>query len=111
VTQENSATSEQSAGAAEELSSQAESLRNIIQLLIEAIRGQQNQNLVNSAVRLSVHQESPKPHPTHSSKVPGTKKQESSHSSENGQWKGLKGALGLEPQGIPSKNDPRFQDV
>ena len=116
VTQENASTSEEAASAAEELAAQADSLRSVVRTLIQTIRGGQDRGLQTEAS-------------AEGTSVPAARKASAAVSAEGGKVVHLKNSTGKRSaakktahapelkkvagmeSGVPSENDPRFNDV
>lgn len=97
VTQTNATTSEESASAAEQLSAQASSLKGVVDLLVETIKG-------------AVNKEEVKPTPKYSApkNVVEFKKTKPEVKPLTTQYKKV---VGLDHSPIPRGNDPRFEEV
>ncbi|HLE00243.1 MAG TPA: methyl-accepting chemotaxis protein [Bdellovibrionota bacterium] len=127
VTQENAATSEESASAAEELSAQAVSLKGVVQVLIQTIKGgDENQQQQNTAAVASDHGarvSGPAVAKTHAKvlhiKNANSRKNSAgsgAHSNQSKLPEPLKKAVGGDyssGNGVDttSEDDPRFKDV
>ena len=110
VTQTNAATSEESASAAQELSSQADALQSAVGLLVVTIRGEGSQTDQTSSYRAPVSSKktaTPRAG-THADNVVSIKKAKPSVKTTDSR---SKKAVNFEVDHIPSENDPRFEEV
>lgn len=109
VTQTNAATSEEAAQAAEELSAQAESLRTMVHVLVETIKGADHNGatkaapIVAKATKASTHM----PRKEHAKVIP-IKKAAVVTKTSTSRPMPMKKASG---DAIPSHNDTRFEEV
>lgn len=105
VTQTNSTTSEETASAAEQLSAQAVSLKNVVDLLVVTIKGGENTKVsvtMPKATRRSTPPSNVVPLKTAAKKsAPAVKPVTTQY----------KKAVGMEGSQIPMGNDPRFEEV
>lgn len=102
VTQSNAASSEETASAAEELSSQSDALRSVVNLLVQAIHGDRvtdSRTIQNSTQKIS-NREASNIHPIKKPKIETMVQKKIP----------LKKASGFEGS-VPSEHDPRFEDV
>lgn len=105
VTQSNAATSEETASAAEELSAQSDSLRSVVEVLVQTIKGQGPKTLLENT-------RTPKTNVKHldfnktKSNVVSMKPKNKNYSEPV-----FKKAVGFEVTSVPLENDPRFEDV
>lgn len=109
VTQTNASTSEEAASAAEELSAQSDSLRSMVNLLVETIKGRRG----NSAVIQPSTSHKPAASATKKASVQTNVVKTIPFRSQHkvSVHPPLKKASGYENGTIPSENDPRFEEV
>jgi methyl-accepting chemotaxis protein len=120
VTQENASTSEEAASAAEELAAQSESLRGVVKLLTETIKGSNGERHTGAPSHVS----GPALHAKESGRSAGQSfeggkvlhmkngaaRKNSSKFSGSGGSHELKKVVGMD-SGVPSEDDTRFKDV
>jgi methyl-accepting chemotaxis protein len=119
VTQENASTSEEAASAAEELAAQADSLRGVVRMLVQTIKGGQDgaqqPGSVSEPSAAKKPREQAAVHPAggkvvHLKNSTGRKSAAKPASAQPAGGVELKKAAGMD-SGVPSENDPRFSEV
>jgi methyl-accepting chemotaxis protein len=111
VTQTNATTSEESASAAQQLSSQADALHSAVGVLVVTIKGEgakMHQTTSRRAPVSSKKNTAPKALTVHADNVVSIKQAKAAPKKVDSR---TKKAVGFEVDKIPSENDPRFEDV
>ena len=107
VTQTNASTSEEAASSAEELAAQADSLKTVVSTLIKTIRGDKGSAFAEASNYAAIPAREKSEQRSYTTNVVQMKQKKATvHSAPSPKFKRASGG-----SGIPSENDPRFEDV